>query len=134
MSEPDPPLPRPQVSGYPGSHGIPAMAGSMYPGQASLLDQTDSWNHRPQEMSMWQPSAEVSGARLRGGTDRALPGTFSFWILGCRDWAACFSGQEAPLTQMLSGVGVFLVQEREMPPALASRLEARPRGKGLAGS
>lgn len=35
------------------------MAGSIYPGQGSLLDQTDSWNHRPQEISMWQPSVEV---------------------------------------------------------------------------
>lgn len=49
-----------KVSGYPGSHGIPAMAGSIYPGQASLLDQTDSWNHRPQEIPVWQPNMEVS--------------------------------------------------------------------------
>ena len=49
-----------QVSGYPGSHGVTATAGSIYPGQASLLDQTDSWNHRPQEISMWQPNVEVS--------------------------------------------------------------------------
>lgn len=55
-----------QVSGYPGSHGIPAMAGSIYPGQASLLDQTELWNHRPQEMSMWQPSVEDSALDLRG--------------------------------------------------------------------
>ncbi|XP_073650944.1 focal adhesion kinase 1 isoform X9 [Tursiops truncatus] len=48
-----------QVSGYPGSHGITAVAGSIYPGQASLLDQTDSWNHRPQEISMWQPNVEM---------------------------------------------------------------------------
>lgn len=48
-----------KVSGYPGSHGIPAMAGSIYPGQASLLDQADSWNHRPQEISVWQPNMEV---------------------------------------------------------------------------
>ncbi|XP_048214816.1 focal adhesion kinase 1 isoform X3 [Perognathus longimembris pacificus] len=49
-----------QVSGYPGSHGITATAGSIYPGQASLLDQTESWNHRPQEISMWQPNMEDS--------------------------------------------------------------------------
>lgn len=48
------------MSGYPGSHGLPAMAGSIYPGQASLLDQADSWNHRPQEISVWQPNVEVS--------------------------------------------------------------------------
>ncbi|KAM9050734.1 focal adhesion kinase 1 isoform 4-T10 [Megaptera novaeangliae] len=48
-----------QVSGYPGSHGITAMAGSIYPGQAPLLDQTDSWNHRPQEIAMWQPNVEM---------------------------------------------------------------------------
>ncbi|MXQ92016.1 hypothetical protein E5288_WYG019834 [Bos mutus] len=53
-----------QVSGYPGPHGVTAMAGSIYPGQASLLDQTDSWNHRPQEISMWQPSVEVNWTSL----------------------------------------------------------------------
>ncbi|XP_027988602.2 focal adhesion kinase 1 isoform X3 [Eptesicus fuscus] len=62
-----------QVSGYPGSHGIPAMAGSMYPGQASLLDQTDSWNHRPQEMSMWQPSVEDPAALDLRGIGQVLP-------------------------------------------------------------
>lgn len=68
-------LPCPQVSGYPGSHGVTAVAGSIYPAQASLLDQTDSWNHRPQEISMWQPNVEVSwmffGFSLL--TDEALP-------------------------------------------------------------
>ena len=54
----------PQVSGYPGPHGVTAMAGSIYPGQASLLDQTDSWNHRPQEIPMWQPSMEVNWMSL----------------------------------------------------------------------
>uniref|UniRef100_A0A8C0DFP5 Focal adhesion kinase 1 n=1 Tax=Balaenoptera musculus TaxID=9771 RepID=A0A8C0DFP5_BALMU len=60
-----------QVSGYPGSHGITAMAGSIYPGQAPLLDQTDSWNHRPQEIAMWQPNVEKPDVRLsRGSIDR----------------------------------------------------------------
>ncbi|XP_070796406.1 focal adhesion kinase 1 isoform X3 [Pituophis catenifer annectens] len=60
-----------QVSGYPGSHGIPTLAGSIYPGQASLLDQTDSWNHRSQEISMWQPNMEKPDVRLsRGSIDR----------------------------------------------------------------
>lgn len=62
-----------QVSGYPGSHGIPAMAGSIYPGQASLLDQTELWNHRPQEMSMWQPSVEDSAALDLRGMGQVLP-------------------------------------------------------------
>lgn len=62
-----------QVSGYPGSHGIPAMAGSMYPGQAALLDQTDAWNHRPQEMSMWQPSVEDPAALDLRGIGQVLP-------------------------------------------------------------
>ncbi|XP_058420980.1 focal adhesion kinase 1 isoform X3 [Diceros bicornis minor] len=62
-----------QVSGYPGSHGIPAMAGSIYPGQASLLDQTDSWNHRPQEISMWQPNVEDSAALDLRGIGQVLP-------------------------------------------------------------
>lgn len=68
-------LPRPQVSGYPVSHGLTAMAGSIYPGPAPLLDQTDSWNHRPQEISMWQPSVEVNGvfSGLSLFTDGALP-------------------------------------------------------------
>ncbi|XP_062935481.1 focal adhesion kinase 1 isoform X7 [Cynocephalus volans] len=62
-----------QVSGYPGSHGITAMAGSIYPGQASLLDQTDSWNHRPQEISMWQPNVEDSAALDLRGIGQVLP-------------------------------------------------------------
>lgn len=62
-----------QVSGYPGSHGIPAMAGSIYPGQASLLDQTELWNHRPQEMSVWQPSVEDSAALDLRGMGQMLP-------------------------------------------------------------
>ncbi|XP_045437226.1 focal adhesion kinase 1 isoform X13 [Pipistrellus kuhlii] len=62
-----------QVSAYPGSHGIPAMAGSMYPGQAALLDQTDAWNHRPQEMSMWQPSVEDPAALDLRGIGQVLP-------------------------------------------------------------
>ncbi|XP_023603486.1 focal adhesion kinase 1 isoform X8 [Myotis lucifugus] len=63
----------PKVSGYPGSHGIPAMAGSLYPGQASLLDQTDSWNHRPQEMCMWPPSMEDPAALDLRGIGQVLP-------------------------------------------------------------
>ncbi|XP_040844491.1 focal adhesion kinase 1-like isoform X10 [Ochotona curzoniae] len=55
-----------QVSGYPGSHGITAMASSIYPGQASLLDQSECWNHRPQEIAVWQPSLEDSALDLRG--------------------------------------------------------------------
>lgn len=62
-----------QVSGYSGSHGIPAMAGSIYPGQASLLDQTDSWNHRPQEVSAWQPNMEDSGTLDVRGMGQVLP-------------------------------------------------------------
>uniref|UniRef100_A0A8D0ET51 Protein tyrosine kinase 2 n=1 Tax=Strix occidentalis caurina TaxID=311401 RepID=A0A8D0ET51_STROC len=62
-----------QVSGYPGSHGIPAMAGSIYPGQASLLDQADSWNHRPQEISVWQPNMEDSGTLDIRGMGQVLP-------------------------------------------------------------
>nr|XP_020755727.1 focal adhesion kinase 1 isoform X12 [Odocoileus virginianus texanus] len=62
-----------QVSGYPGPHGVTAMAGSIYPGQASLLDQTDSWNHRPQEIPMWQPSMEDSAALDLRGLGQALP-------------------------------------------------------------
>ncbi|XP_064443888.1 focal adhesion kinase 1 isoform X5 [Mirounga angustirostris] len=63
----------PKVSGYPGSHGITAMAGSIYPGQATLLDQTDSWNHRPQEISMWQPNVEDSAALDLRGIGQVLP-------------------------------------------------------------
>ncbi|XP_065751552.1 focal adhesion kinase 1 isoform X13 [Phocoena phocoena] len=62
-----------QVSGYPGSHGITAVAGSIYPGQASLLDQTDSWNHRPQEISMWQPNVEDSATLDLRGIGQVLP-------------------------------------------------------------
>ncbi|XP_059528368.1 focal adhesion kinase 1 isoform X8 [Myotis daubentonii] len=63
----------PKVSGYPGPHGIPALAGSMYPGQASLLDQTDSWNHRPQEMCVWPPSVEDPAALDLRGIGQVLP-------------------------------------------------------------
>ncbi|XP_070078020.1 focal adhesion kinase 1 isoform X16 [Equus asinus] len=62
-----------QVSGYPGSHGVTAVAGSIYPAQASLLDQTDSWNHRPQEISMWQPNVEDSAALDLRGIGQVLP-------------------------------------------------------------
>ncbi|XP_032466343.1 LOW QUALITY PROTEIN: focal adhesion kinase 1 [Phocoena sinus] len=62
-----------QVSGYPGSNGITAVAGSIYPGQASLLDQTDSWNHRPQEISMWQPNVEDSATLDLRGIGQVLP-------------------------------------------------------------
>ncbi|XP_039190504.1 focal adhesion kinase 1 isoform X10 [Crotalus tigris] len=62
-----------QVSGYPGPHGIPSLAGSIYPGQASLLDQTDSWNHRPQDISMWQPNMEDSGTLDMRGMGHVLP-------------------------------------------------------------
>ncbi|XP_033616769.1 focal adhesion kinase 1 isoform X8 [Fukomys damarensis] len=62
-----------QVSGYPGSHGITAMPGSIYPGQASLLDQTESWNHRSQEIPMWQPNVEDSGALDLRGIGQVLP-------------------------------------------------------------
>lgn len=62
-----------QVSGYPSSHGIPAMAGSIYPGQTSLLDQTESWNHRPQEISMWQPNMEDSSSLDLRGIGQVLP-------------------------------------------------------------
>ncbi|XP_006879326.1 PREDICTED: focal adhesion kinase 1 isoform X2 [Elephantulus edwardii] len=62
-----------QVSSYPGSHSIPAMAGSIYPGQASLLDQTDSWNHRPQEIPMWQPSMEDCATLDMRGLGQVLP-------------------------------------------------------------
>ncbi|XP_022358132.1 focal adhesion kinase 1 isoform X6 [Enhydra lutris kenyoni] len=62
-----------QVSGYPGSHGVTALAGSIYPGQASLLDQTDSWNHRAQEIPMWQPSMEDSAVPDLRGIGQVLP-------------------------------------------------------------
>uniref|UniRef100_H3ASV0 Protein tyrosine kinase 2 n=1 Tax=Latimeria chalumnae TaxID=7897 RepID=H3ASV0_LATCH len=50
-----------QVSNFPCSHGIPAVSGSVYSGQASILDHHDSWNHiRPQDMLMWSPNMEVN--------------------------------------------------------------------------
>ncbi|XP_030740834.2 focal adhesion kinase 1 isoform X11 [Echinops telfairi] len=62
-----------QVSGYPGSHGLPAMAGSIYPGQATLLDPTDSWDHRPQEIAMWPPNLEDPAALETRGIGQVLP-------------------------------------------------------------
>ncbi|XP_054984281.1 focal adhesion kinase 1 isoform X14 [Sorex araneus] len=62
-----------QVSAYPGPHGVTATAGSIYPGQASLLDQTDTWNHRAQEVSMWRPTVEDSAALDLRGIGQVLP-------------------------------------------------------------
>ncbi|XP_072007209.1 focal adhesion kinase 1 isoform X4 [Engystomops pustulosus] len=50
-----------QVSAYPVTHRIPSMAGNIYPGQASVLDHHDSWNHRAQDINMWQANMEDSG-------------------------------------------------------------------------
>ncbi|XP_069588056.1 focal adhesion kinase 1 isoform X1 [Ranitomeya imitator] len=50
-----------QVSGYPVTHRIPSMAGNIYPGQATVLDHHDSWNHRTQDVNMWQANMEDSG-------------------------------------------------------------------------
>uniref|UniRef100_A0A8C9Q438 Focal adhesion kinase 1 n=1 Tax=Spermophilus dauricus TaxID=99837 RepID=A0A8C9Q438_SPEDA len=62
-----------QVSGYPGPHGLTAMAGSIYPGPASLLDQSESWNHRPQEIPLWQPNMEDSASLDLRGMGQVLP-------------------------------------------------------------
>uniref|UniRef100_A0A287D1B4 Focal adhesion kinase 1 n=1 Tax=Ictidomys tridecemlineatus TaxID=43179 RepID=A0A287D1B4_ICTTR len=62
-----------QVSGYPGPHGLTAMAGSIYPGPASLLDQSESWNHRPQEIPLWQPNMEDSTSLDLRGMGQVLP-------------------------------------------------------------
>ncbi|XP_047381702.1 focal adhesion kinase 1 isoform X18 [Sciurus carolinensis] len=62
-----------QVSGYPGPHGLTTMAGSIYPGPPSLVDQSESWNHRPQEIPMWQPNVEDSAALDLRGMGQALP-------------------------------------------------------------
>nr|XP_033786735.1 focal adhesion kinase 1 isoform X7 [Geotrypetes seraphini] len=62
-----------QVSGYPGSHSIPSMQGSIYPGQTSVLDHPDSWNHRTQDISVWQPSMEDSGPLDIRGLGQVLP-------------------------------------------------------------
>ncbi|KAM3929314.1 focal adhesion kinase 1 isoform 27-T29 [Leptodactylus fuscus] len=50
-----------QVSAYPVTHRIPSMAGNIYPGQATVLDHHDSWNHRTQDINMWQANMEDSG-------------------------------------------------------------------------
>ncbi|XP_046304925.1 focal adhesion kinase 1 isoform X23 [Marmota monax] len=62
-----------QVSGYPGPHGLTAMAGSIYPGPASLLDQSESWNHRPQEIPLWQPNMEDAASLDLRGMGQVLP-------------------------------------------------------------
>lgn len=62
-----------QVSAYPGPHGVTATTGSIYPGQASLLDHTDTWNHRSQEVSLWRPTAEDSAALDLRGIGQVLP-------------------------------------------------------------
>ncbi|XP_069477792.1 focal adhesion kinase 1 isoform X5 [Ambystoma mexicanum] len=62
-----------QVSGYPVSHGIPAMSGSIYPGQASVLDHIDSCYHRTQDVPMWQPNMEDAGSLDMRGIGQVLP-------------------------------------------------------------
>uniref|UniRef100_A0A8C5PJS7 Focal adhesion kinase 1 n=1 Tax=Leptobrachium leishanense TaxID=445787 RepID=A0A8C5PJS7_9ANUR len=62
-----------QVSGYPVSHVIPPISGNLYPGQATVLDHMDSWNHRTQDISMWQPSMEESGPLDMRGMSQVLP-------------------------------------------------------------
>ncbi|XP_064410601.1 focal adhesion kinase 1 isoform X3 [Latimeria chalumnae] len=63
-----------QVSNFPCSHGIPAVSGSVYSGQASILDHHDSWNHiRPQDMLMWSPNMEDSGSLDMRGMSQMLP-------------------------------------------------------------
>uniref|UniRef100_A0A8B9KG55 non-specific protein-tyrosine kinase n=1 Tax=Astyanax mexicanus TaxID=7994 RepID=A0A8B9KG55_ASTMX len=49
-----------QVSGYPGSHGMPSMPGGGYPAQASVLDPHETWNHHRPDVPMWSPNMEVS--------------------------------------------------------------------------
>ncbi|XP_053322144.1 focal adhesion kinase 1 [Spea bombifrons] len=62
-----------QVSSYPMSHVIAPMPGSLYPGQATILDHHDSWNHRTQDITMWQPSLEDSGPLDMRGIGQGLP-------------------------------------------------------------
>ncbi|KAM8966187.1 focal adhesion kinase 1 isoform 3-T3 [Pelodytes ibericus] len=62
-----------QVSGYSVSHVIPPMSGNLYPGQASVLDHLDSWNHRTQDINMWQPGMEDSGPLDMRGLGQVLP-------------------------------------------------------------
>ncbi|KAG9480724.1 hypothetical protein GDO78_012274, partial [Eleutherodactylus coqui] len=50
-----------QVSGYPVTHRIPSMAGSIYPGQATVLDPHDSWNHWTQDINMCKANMEDVG-------------------------------------------------------------------------
>ncbi|MBZ3869996.1 Focal adhesion kinase 1 [Sciurus carolinensis] len=62
-----------QVSGYPDRHGLTTMAGSIYHGPPSLVDQSELWNHRPQEIPMWQPNVEDSAALVLRGMGQVLP-------------------------------------------------------------
>nr|KAF6405521.1 protein tyrosine kinase 2 [Rousettus aegyptiacus] len=62
-----------QVSGYSGPHGVTAMASSIYPGQASFLEQVDPWSHRPKETATWTPAAEDSAVLDLRGLGQVLP-------------------------------------------------------------
>ncbi|XP_030639160.1 focal adhesion kinase 1 isoform X1 [Chanos chanos] len=64
-----------QVSGYPGSLGVPSMTGGVYPPQACGIDAHDSWNHhRPaQDLAMWSVSGEDGGALDMRGMGQGLP-------------------------------------------------------------
>uniref|UniRef100_A0A8B9KHN7 non-specific protein-tyrosine kinase n=1 Tax=Astyanax mexicanus TaxID=7994 RepID=A0A8B9KHN7_ASTMX len=56
-----------QVSGYPGSHGMPSMPGGGYPAQASVLDPHETWNHHRPDVPMWSPNMEVNMRALGQG-------------------------------------------------------------------
>ncbi|XP_017950670.1 focal adhesion kinase 1 isoform X7 [Xenopus tropicalis] len=62
-----------QVSGFSISHGIPSMSGNLYPGQASVIDHMDSWNHRTPDINMWQPGMEDSGPMDLRSMAQVLP-------------------------------------------------------------
>uniref|UniRef100_A0AAR2KUS2 Focal adhesion kinase 1 n=1 Tax=Pygocentrus nattereri TaxID=42514 RepID=A0AAR2KUS2_PYGNA len=61
-----------QVSGYPGSHGMPSMPSGGYPAQASVLDPHETWNHR-QDVPMWSPNMEDGGALDMRALGQGLP-------------------------------------------------------------
>ncbi|XP_053348091.1 protein tyrosine kinase 2aa isoform X1 [Clarias gariepinus] len=62
-----------QGSGYPGSHGMPAMPSGGYPAQASVLESHETWNHHRQDVPVWSPNMEDGGALDMRALGQALP-------------------------------------------------------------
>lgn len=79
------------------------MASSIYPGQASFLEQVDPWSHRPKETATWTPAAEVSRARVGSSCRGFARGTLHFCTPEFLDLSDLILDRDPPSTQTPSG-------------------------------